>query len=190
MPSWFRHLALAFTGLLLLTGCMSGGGGGSVMAAEQQAPSAYKLGVADKVRVSVFGQTSLSGEYTVGSAGTISFPLIGDVRASDRTIEELQTAIATGLADGYVNNPRVTAEVLVYRPFYILGEVNSPGEYPYTNNLTVLNAVATAEGFTYRANTRVVYIKRADEAGERAYALGPTTYVSPGDTIRIAERFF
>jgi len=80
--------------------------------------------------------------------------------------------------------------VLNYRPFYILGEVKKPGEYPYTNNLTVLNAVATAEGFSYRANTRVVYIKRADGVGEQAFPLTTATQVAPGDTIRIGERFF
>jgi polysaccharide export outer membrane protein len=84
----------------------------------------------------------------------------------------------------------VSAEVLNYRPFYILGEVNKPGEYPYTNNLTVLNAVATAEGFTYRADTRRVYIKRTDSAAEQAYPLNAVTQVAPGDTIRIGERFF
>ena len=80
--------------------------------------------------------------------------------------------------------------MLTYRPFYILGEVMKPGEYPYTNSLTVLNAVATAEGFTYRADTKKVYIKRANENEERPYALTTTTPVAPGDTIRIGERFF
>ncbi len=81
-------------------------------------------------------------------------------------------------------------EVLNYRPFYILGEVNKPGEYPYTNGLTVMNAVATAEGFTYRANTKRVFIKRADTSEEQEYPLNSTTPVAPGDTIRVAERFF
>lgn len=150
----------------------------------------YRLGPADKVRVNVFGEEALTGEFLVGGSGKISLPLIGEIQAAGLTISELQEGIAALLRDGYINEPRVNAEVLNYRPFYILGEVNKPGEYPYTNNLTVLNAVATAEGFTYRADTRRVYIKRADGAFEQAFPLSTATQVAPGDTIRIGERFF
>jgi polysaccharide export outer membrane protein len=150
----------------------------------------YRLGAADKVRVNVFGEEALTGEFLVGGSGKISLPLIGEVQAAGLTIAELQEEIANALRQGYINEPRVSAEVLNYRPFYILGEVNKPGEYPYTNNLTVLNAVATAEGFTYRADTRRVYIKRADGVGEQAFPLTTATQVAPGDTIRIGERFF
>jgi len=120
----------------------------------------------------------------------VSFPLIGDVPAAGLTIPELQKAIETKLADGYLKEPKVSAEVLNYRPFYILGEVMKPGEYPYTSGLTVLNAVATAEGFTYRADTHKVYIKRATSLGEHEGPLTTATPVEPGDTIRIGERFF
>lgn len=106
------------------------------------------------------------------------------------TVRDFQTKVTTALADGYIRDPRVSAEVLNYRPFYILGEVNKPGEYPYTNGLTVLNAVATAGGFTYRANTKSVFIRRANEASEKAYPLSSVPAVAPGDTIRVAERFF
>lgn len=150
----------------------------------------YRLGPADKVRVNVFGEEALTGEFLVGGSGRISLPLIGEIQAEGLTISELQENIAAALREGYINEPRVNAEVLNYRPFYILGEVNTPGEYPYTNNLTVLNAVATAGGFTYRADTRRVYIKRADGVGEVAFPLTTATQVAPGDTIRIGERFF
>lgn len=150
----------------------------------------YRLGAADKVRVNVFGEEALTGEFIVGGSGKVSLPLIGEVQAAGLTIGQFQEEIAQALRQGYINEPRVSAEVLNYRPFYILGEVKKPGEYPYTNNLTVLNAVATAEGFSYRANTRVVYIKRADGVGEQAFPLTTATQVAPGDTIRIGERFF
>ncbi|WP_426042668.1 polysaccharide biosynthesis/export family protein [Brevundimonas sp. TWP2-3-4b1] len=150
----------------------------------------YRLGPADKVRVNVFGEEALTGEFTVGGSGRLSLPLIGEVQAEGLTITQLQESIAQALRQGFINEPRVNAEVLNYRPFYILGEVNKPGEYPYTANLSVLNAVATAEGFTYRADTRRVYIKRADGAFEQAYPLTTATQVAPGDTIRIGERFF
>jgi protein involved in polysaccharide export with SLBB domain len=153
--------------------------------------SDYRLGAGDKVRISVFGEETLSGEFLVpGGVGTISFPLIGDVRASGLTVGELQSEIVGKLKPDYLKDPRVTVEVLNYRPFYILGEVGKPGEYPYTNGLTVLNAVATANGFTYRANTHNVYIKRAGTGEEIQMKLDASTSVEPGDTIRIGERFF
>lgn len=150
----------------------------------------YRLGVADKVRVNVFGEQALTGEFLVGGGGKISLPLVGEVQAAGLTISQFQDEVSNELRKGYIKEPRVSAEVLTYRPFYILGEVNKPGEYPYTNNLSVLNAVATAEGFTYRANKRSVFIKRAEDPGEQAYPLTPLTKVAPGDTIRIGERYF
>jgi len=160
--------------------------------AEASAPAVpeYRLGVADKVRVNVFGEEALTGEFLVGGGGKISLPLIGEVQAAGLTISQFQNEVSNELRKGYIKEPRVSAEVLNYRPFYILGEVNKPGEYPYTNNLTVLNAVATAEGFTYRANKRMVYIKRAEDPAEQPYPLTPLTKVAPGDTIRIGERYF
>ena len=150
----------------------------------------YHLGSGDKLRIIVFGEDSLSGEFLVSGNGKVSLPLIGEIDALGRTIPELQTAIETKLADGYLKQPRVSAEVLNYRPFYILGEVIKPGEYPFTNGLTVLNAVATASGFTYRADKRKVFIKRAATDMEKVQELTPATPVEPGDTIRIGERFF
>ena len=151
----------------------------------------YKLGAGDKVRIIVFGEGDLTGEFAVpGGAGTIAFPLIGDIQAGGLTVGQLQDQLVLKLKDGYLKEPHVSIEVLNYRPFYILGEVTKPGEYPYTNGLTVLNAVATANGFTYRADTRHVFIKRASDPIEHEYSLSNSTPVQPGDTIRIRERFF
>ncbi|MFN3513210.1 MAG: polysaccharide biosynthesis/export family protein [Phenylobacterium sp.] len=150
----------------------------------------YRLGPADKVRITVFGEETLTGEYSVSGAGFISFPLIGEVRASDRTLAQVREEIRAKLADGYLREPRISAEVLTFRPFYILGEVNRPGQYPYTDGLTVPKAVATAGGFTYRANQKRVFIKRSDSPNEETYNLTAETVVAPGDIIRIGERFF
>ena len=151
----------------------------------------YRLGAGDKLRITVFGEDSLTGEYFVaGGSGMVAFPLVGDVKASGLTVEQLREALEAKLRDGYLKEPRVAIEVLNYRPFFILGEVAKPGEYPYTNGLTVLNAVATANGFTYRADTRKVFIRRANAGQETQYPLTATTPVEPGDTIRIGERFF
>lgn len=150
----------------------------------------YRLGAGDKLRIIVFGEDSLTGEFFVSGAGKIAFPLIGDIDVLGKTIPEIQTTIEDKLRDGYLKEPKVSAEVLNYRPFYILGEVMKPGEYPYTNGLTVLNAVATASGFTYRADKRKVFIRRAATKEEMSEQLTPTTPVEPGDTIRIGERLF
>lgn len=158
--------------------------------APEWVPEAYQLGAGDKVRVTVFNEPSLTGEFQVSSAGALSLPLIGEVEAAGRTVSELQRAVEAKLRDGYLLDPRVNAEILTYRPFYILGEVGAPGTYPYSAGLTVLNAVATAGGFTYRANTGRVYIRRANATGEVAYRLTSQTRIAPGDTIRIGERLF
>jgi protein involved in polysaccharide export with SLBB domain len=150
----------------------------------------YRLGPGDKVRVIVYGEQDLTGEYFVSGAGTVSLPLIGILSVSGHTLDQFKADVEDAYRKGYLKDPSVAVEVLSYRPFYILGEVNKPGEYPYTNALTVLNAVATAEGFTYRANTRVVFIKHAREKVEHKEKLTSDAPVEPGDTIRIAERFF
>ena len=150
----------------------------------------YRLGTGDQIRLIVFGEESLSGEFVVDGSGHVSLPLIGEVLARGKTIREFQRSTEAALREGYLNDPRVSAEVLNFRPFYILGEVNNSGEYAYSDGLTVLNAIATAGGFTYRANTRYIFIKRADAVNEVQYPLTATTPVQPGDTIRIAERFF
>ncbi|MDB5438892.1 MAG: periplasmic protein involved in polysaccharide export [Caulobacteraceae bacterium] len=156
----------------------------------QSVISAYKLGPGDKIRVNTFGEASLSGEFQINPAGVVAFPLIGDVPASGLTSSTLQDRLMERLRDGYLLNPRVNVEILSYRPFYILGEVNQPASYPYSSGLTVNNAVATANGFTYRADSRRVFIKHADDAEEKEYRLTSSTQVAPGDTIRIAERYF
>lgn len=158
--------------------------------AEPSLPPAYRLGSGDQLRVIVFGEEDLSGEFFVDGAGQVSLPLVGEVPAAGKTLAEFRAELEARLADGYLNDPRVSAEVLNYRPFYILGEVEEAGEYPYTDGLTVMNAVARAGGFTYRANTRVVFIRRADTNAEQEVPLTSTLRVMPGDTIRIAERFF
>lgn len=194
MMNAFRNILLGLALAFAISGCAAAPLTPQPVSAELDAGMRlvpeYRLGAADKIRVNVFGEEALTGEFLVGGSGKVSLPLIGEVQAAGLTIAELQEEIANALRQGYINEPRVSAEVLNYRPFYILGEVNKPGEYPYTNNLTVLNAVATAEGFTYRADTRRVYIKRADGVGEQAFPLTTATQVAPGDTIRIGERFF
>jgi protein involved in polysaccharide export with SLBB domain len=150
----------------------------------------YKLGPDDHVKVVVFGEETLTGDFAVGSTGKISMPLIGDMQAAGLTVQQLTAEIAKALSDGYLKDPKVSAEIIVYRPFFILGEVNKPGTYPYTNALTVQNAVATAGGYTYRANTHKVFIKHEGDTQEHEVPLSGTVPVAPGDSVRIGERLF
>jgi polysaccharide export outer membrane protein len=156
----------------------------------QGATYQYRLGPGDKVQITTFGEPTLSGAFDVAGSGMVDIPLVGPVKAAGLTTVEFGHAVEAALRDGFLNDPKVSVEVMNYRPFYILGEVTKPGEYPYTNGLTVLNAVATANGFTYRADTRHVFIKRANDPVEHRVDLTPATTVEPGDTIRIKERYF
>lgn len=150
----------------------------------------YVLGPGDKVRVTVFGQEDLSGEFEVDAAGTISLPLIQSVPAQGLTPPQLEQAIAKRLEPDFLKNPRVNIEVLNYRPFYIYGEVLKPGGYPYVNGMTVHNAIALAGGFTYRARTSSVIIRRTKDGvvSEQQSELDAT--VAPGDVIEVRERYF
>ena len=154
------------------------------------AASDYRLGPGDRFRVSVFGVDTLGGEFEVPGTGKVTLPLIGETAVGGLTILQLQSNIEAALKNGYVKDPRVSVQVLNYRPFYILGEVNKPGEYPYTDRLTVLNAVAEAGGFTYRARTRIFERRHVDGTGEAVEPLTLDSQVEPGDTIRIKERSF
>jgi protein involved in polysaccharide export with SLBB domain len=132
----------------------------------------------------------LNGEITVGKKLRISNPLIGEVDAAGRTVPQFTTQLTEQLRNGYVRDPIVSVEIAQYRPFFILGEVNRPGAYPYSPGMTVMGAVATAGGFTYRANSRRVFVQRPGQTGEESYPLTSSTLVQPGETVRIPERLF
>ncbi|MEH2512890.1 protein involved in polysaccharide export with SLBB domain [Nitrobacteraceae bacterium AZCC 1564] len=150
----------------------------------------YILGPTDRVRVKVYGEADVTGEYDVDSTGYVSIPLAGRIKASGLTTKQLEQAITSALAKGIVREPHVNVEVALYRPFYILGEVRKSGEYPYRLGMTVLDAVASAGGFTYRANEDKVYVRRSGSTVEEVYALDAPVLVYPGDNIRIPERWF
>jgi protein involved in polysaccharide export with SLBB domain len=183
--------ALVVAGLAIFVGAASTRAWAADEVATQRVIPEYRLGASDKIRVITFGEDSLTGEFFIGGSGKVSLPLIGEVQAAGLSISQFQKEVETALKQGeFLKDPHVSVEVLTYRPFYILGEVQKPGEYPYSNGLTVLNAVATANGFTYRANDKKVFIKRADANQEQEFPLTTQLLVAPGDTIRIAERYF
>jgi polysaccharide biosynthesis/export protein VpsN len=151
--------------------------------------SDYVLGVGDKLRITVYGETDLSGEFQVSSTGMVSMPLIGETRAAGTTVEKLKAAITAKLLDGYLKDPKVSMEVLNYRPFFIVGEVMKPGSYDYQNVMTVINAVALAGGYTYRADKDDIKVKRGGQNGKEEKAKEDTT-VGAGDVVTVPERFF
>lgn len=152
--------------------------------------SSYTLGSGDRVRVTVFGERELSGEFEVSAEQTLAMPLIGNVRAGGKTVRQLEREIERKLLEGYLKAPQVSAEVTNYRPFYILGEVKNPGSYPFVNNMNVMNAVAMGGGFTHRALKGDVFLSRAGELESKERKVPSTTMVMPGDVIRVSERFF
>jgi polysaccharide export outer membrane protein len=162
-----------------------------MLAAHAQAASdQYRLGPGDKVRVTVFGDDQLSGEFQVDANGAIAMPLIGNVDAGGRTTNELAANVVQKLQKDYLKNPKVSVEVIDYRPFYILGEVRNPGSYPYVNGMRVMNAVALAGGFTYRAREGHMKINRDVDGKMQELDADRATVVLPGDVIEVPERFF
>ncbi|MEM9015186.1 MAG: polysaccharide biosynthesis/export family protein [Pseudomonadota bacterium] len=197
LADYLRRLALSIA-VLMVAACASDGAQVVESAPDAEFSSAasalriedYKLGPSDKVRLIVYGEPDLSGEFAINGAGQISLPLLGEVDASGLTIEGLRGRIADGLSAGYVRDARVAAEIVTYRPYYILGEVKTPGEYPYSAGMSVMKAVAAAQGFTYRAKKNAVFIKRENSDTEEMVKLSNDVLVYPGDVIRVGERFF
>lgn len=162
-----------------------------VLTGNAWAQADYRLGGGDKLRVTVFNEDDLSGQYEVDGSGIVAFPLIGEVTAAGGSARDLERAIAEKLRDGYLKSPVVSIEVLTYRPFFILGEVKRPGSYPYKSGLTVLNAVALAGGYTYRAkHSRWVLTREKKKDWQEKEISDGTFVVMPGDTILVPERFF
>ena len=158
--------------------------------ASVDAAAQYRLGGGDTIHMNVYGETDLSGDFKVTGDGKLSLPLIGEVPAAGLTVPELQDKIQTAYMQGFLKDPKINIEVTNFRPFYIMGEVGRPGEYPYSDGITVLNAVALAQGFTYRAQTKKIYIRHVNEDKETPVPLTSSLLVTPGDTIRVAERYF
>jgi protein involved in polysaccharide export with SLBB domain len=151
---------------------------------------AYRLDTGDKVRVIVFGEDDLGGQFQIDDKGFIRLPLIGQLKAAGSSPKELEGDIAAALGNGYLNNPRVSVEVTDYRPFYILGEVNKPGQYAYVNDMSALNAVALGGGYTVKASDSWVYVRRDGQNKEVRLAADATTKIHPGDVVRIPPTAF
>jgi polysaccharide biosynthesis/export protein len=150
----------------------------------------YRLDAGDKLRVVVYGQEGLTNTYTIDASGSITMPLIGQVGARGRSPASLAGEITAKLRNGYIREPSVAVEIESYRPFFILGEVQAPGQYPYVPNMTVESAVAIAGGFSPRARRDVVTLTHTDASGVARYVVPLGTAMGPGDTVQVSERWF
>ncbi|MBR0894816.1 polysaccharide export protein [Bradyrhizobium tropiciagri] len=151
---------------------------------------AYNLGPGDKLRVVVYGQEGLTNSYAIDAAGAITMPLIGSVPARGRTPAGLAAEITARLRNGFIREPSVAVEIESYRPFFILGEVQAPGQYPYVPNMTVESAVAIAGGFSPRARRDEVTLTHTDASGAGRFVVPLGTPIGPGDTVFVGERWF
>ena len=152
--------------------------------------AAYKLDSGDRLRVVVYGQEGLTNTYAIDAGGAISMPLIGAVAARGQTPAGLAAAITAKLRNGYVRDPSVAVEIESYRPFFILGEVAAPGQYPYVPNMSVESAVAIAGGFSPRARRDRVTLTHTDNSGSMRAVVPLGTALGPGDTVLVDERWF
>ncbi len=176
-------LALA----MALAGCAAPSYSG-VFAVNADAP--YRLGSGDRLRIIVFGQDSLSNSYAVDGSGNIAMPLIGIVQARGQTTQSLARSVAAKLRDGYLRDPQVSVEVEAYRPFFVLGEVTTPGQYPYIYGMTAQTAVAVPGGFGPRAYKQTVSLTRIIDGRPVTGPVPITQLIRPGDTVVVHERYF
>jgi protein involved in polysaccharide export with SLBB domain len=154
------------------------------------APSEYVLGPGDKLRLTVYGETDLSGEFTIDGSGYARLPLIGQTRAAGYTARQLEQVIAANLSRGYMKSPRVSVDISTYRPFYVIGAVNRPGQYPYVEHMSAMNAIALAGGFNPSAVESVIFVRHEGSNKEEEVPVDQVPLIQPGDVIKVHTTFF
>lgn len=186
--SWVGRTTIA----ALLACLLALGGCASQVRTDQAAgpPPALRIGPGERVQVTVFGVTEMTGEYLVGDSGTVSIPLAGQVQFANLTPRQAEEALTQRLAQGLVQNPQVSVNVTRYRQIFVLGEVQRAGGFDYFAGLTVLNAVALGSGYTVRADPRRIIVVRAADPNRRPEPATESTYLQPGDTVQVPERWF
>ncbi|KJC53633.1 polysaccharide biosynthesis protein [Bradyrhizobium sp. LTSPM299] len=190
----YLRLAIVLLAGLLLEGCYTDYGPVEVAVAPvapSQASVASILQPGDRVKITVYGEETLTGEYDVNPTGYVAMPLIGLIRASGKKQEQFGREVADRYrGGGYLQDPKVTVAIVQFKPFYVLGEALRPGEYPFRSGLDVHSAVAMAGGFTYRASRSAVLIRHGGEGIWKEYPLTEAVPIAPGDLIRVPERYF
>ncbi len=189
----FIRLAAILAIGLQVAGCYTDYGPVSAEPEPIAAPTvvANVLQSGDALKVTVYGEEALTGQYTITPDGNIIMPLVGSIKAAGRTRTELQREITNRYASGkFLQEPQVTVDVLSFRPIFVAGETLRPGAYPYSSGLNVLTAITLAGGPTYRASKTTVYIQHAGETVWQEYPLAASVTIAPGDLIRLPERYF
>ena len=194
MMARYLKLAVIVLATLQLAGCYTDYGPIEVQTRPvvlAPAGVATHLRAGERIKITVYGEEALTGEYDISPGGSVTMPLIGAVRAAGRTQAELGRDIAARYrSGGLLQDPKVTVAVVQFRPFYVLGEATNPGEYPFRSGLTVHAAVAMAGGFTYRASKSFVLIRHTGDEVWKEYPLTEPVVIAPGDLIRVPERYF
>ena len=185
-----RSRSAAFAAALWLTAALAAPPSGGAEATAAGNATDYMLGHGDRIRITVFGHEDLTGEFQLSETGTVSLPLAGVLDFNGVTPAEAQRIVVDALQPDYLIDPRVSIQVLEYRPFYIIGEVNNPGAYPYVNGMTVIEAVALGGGFSYRARRNRVLVIRATDETRTERGISANDKVLPGDVVRVLERLF
>ena len=163
----------------------------AAQAQDSGAISNYRLGSGDVITIQVLGEDDLKRErIRLSDAATISYPILGEIRLFGKTVGELETLIRDGLKDRYLLNPQVTVTIVEYRNFFINGQVEKPGGYPYMPGLTVRKAVSLAGGFKERASKEKIFVIREDDRTQTAQRVDQNAAVNPGDIITVEESFF
>lgn len=190
----YMRLAIALLAGLQLAGCYTDYGPIEIEARPVSplgAAVATRLQSGDKIKITVYGEDALTGEYDIGPSGNVTMPLIGAIRAAGHSQADFARSVADRYRrDGLLQDPKVTVAVVTFQPFYVLGEANSPGEYPFRSGLNVHAAVAMAGGFTYRASKSFVLIRHTGDQVWKEYPLTEPVIIAPGDLIRVPERYF
>ncbi len=191
----FLFHGLALAAAIALSACGSGSNLGPASEADREAvrvaaSTAPRLQGGEKIRINVFNEPGLSGDYDVDQSGFISLPLAGTIRAVGLTQSQLELDLALKFRSQYLRNPKVTVTILQFRPIYVVGEVEKPGEYPYKSGLNVLTALALAGGASYRGSRDTVLIQHVGDLGMKEYPMSSGTLILPGDLIRSPERYF
>lgn len=182
-----KRWILSLSASLFLAASACGSGDGNLQTLSTTAPAIYHLGAGDELRITVFGLDAMNNTYRVDDSGAIALPMLDPIPVVGKTVREVETAIADKIRDRQlVIDPKVSAQIQTYRPFFIAGEVQHPGQYPYVSGMSVMTAVSIAGGFTFRANTHNMFVTRASKKGRATQ----DTPILPGDQILVRESWF
>lgn len=182
-----KHRIIAISTSILILASACGATGARLPDMSMTAPGTYQLGAGDQLRITVFGLDAITNTYLIDDTGEVALPMLSPVKVAGKTLRQAEASIAEQIrAKQLVNDPKVSAQIISYRPFYIAGEVQKPGQYPYVPGMSLMTAVSIAGGYTFRANTRTATITRSSQKGSAT----ADTPVQPGDMIVVRESWF